>query len=85
VLLLSALSLLLCNFSTLLLLLLFCHYSAAAAAQAWHAGCLPLSGDKWTMQKFKELPAEFRKQISYPWLRPPHSHTLSHSREERDL
>jgi hypothetical protein len=20
---------------------------------AWHAGCLPISGDKWTLQKFK--------------------------------
>jgi hypothetical protein len=29
---------------------------------AWHAGCVPLSGDKWTMQKFKELPTKFRKK-----------------------
>ena len=26
----------------------------------WHAGCQPLSGDKWTMQKFKELHPRFR-------------------------
>ena len=26
----------------------------------WHAGCQPLSGDKWTLQKFKELNKRFR-------------------------
>ena len=31
----------------------------------WHAGCLPISGDKWTMQKFKELPEKYRKEITY--------------------
>lgn len=29
---------------------------------AWHAGCAPLSNHKWTMQKFKEMPREFRRQ-----------------------
>ena len=24
--------------------------------QAWHAGCLPKTSEKWTLQKFKELP-----------------------------
>lgn len=33
---------------------------------AWHAGCLPVSGDKWTLQKFKEFPSVFRKPIDYP-------------------
>lgn len=43
--------------------------SLSPDTQAWHAGCLPLSGDKWTMQKFKELPLEYRKKISYPWMK----------------
>jgi hypothetical protein len=29
--------------------------------QAWHAGCLPMSGYKWTLQKFKETPVKYRK------------------------
>ena len=33
--------------------------------QVWHAGCAPISHDKWTMQKFKELPQKFRKPIWY--------------------
>lgn len=32
--------------------------------QAWHSGCLPVSGDKWTMQKFKELPEGYRSKIN---------------------
>lgn len=28
---------------------------------AWHAGCLPISDDKWTLQKFKELPKKYRR------------------------
>ena len=28
----------------------------SADDQAWHGGCLQHSGDKWTLQKFKELP-----------------------------
>jgi hypothetical protein len=27
---------------------------------AWHAGCLPVSEEKWTMQKFKEMPMQWR-------------------------
>mmetsp|Transcript_30724 Transcript_30724/g.81723 ORF Transcript_30724/g.81723 Transcript_30724/m.81723 type:complete len:289 (+) Transcript_30724:543-1409(+) len=33
---------------------------------AWHAGCPALSEDKWTMQKFKELPMAFRKKEDQP-------------------
>ena len=29
--------------------------------QAWHAGCLPKIDEKWTLQKFKELPNRLRK------------------------
>jgi hypothetical protein len=29
-------------------------------SQVWHAGCLPISSDKWTLQKFKELPKAYR-------------------------
>jgi hypothetical protein len=36
------------------------HPNGAPDPLAWHAGCLPLSGDKWTMQKFKEMPMFFR-------------------------
>ena len=32
----------------------------SAEPLTWHAGCQPLSGDKWTMQKFKELHPRFR-------------------------
>ena len=36
------------------------HMDLTGDAQAWHAGCVPRSGDKWTMQKFKELPVKYR-------------------------
>ena len=36
------------------------HPNGAPDPFAWHAGCLPLSGDKWTLQKFKEMPVAFR-------------------------
>ena len=32
--------------------------------QMWHAGCFPRSGDKWTLQKFKELNKRYRKNQS---------------------
>ena len=36
------------------------HMDLTGDAQAFHAGCIPRSGDKWTMQKFKELPQKYR-------------------------
>jgi len=36
------------------------HPNGAPDPWAWHAGCAPLSNDKWTMQKFKEMPMPLR-------------------------
>lgn len=36
------------------------HPNGAADPFSWHGGCLPLSGTKWTLQKFKEMPKMFR-------------------------
>jgi hypothetical protein len=36
------------------------HPNGEADPYVWHAGCLPISNDKWTMQKFKEMPMSFR-------------------------
>jgi hypothetical protein len=42
----------------------FFHHRADLSPEplTWHAGCLPLSGDKWTLQKFKELPRKYRRE-----------------------
>jgi hypothetical protein len=37
------------------------HLDLSGDSQAWHAGCIPISGEKWTLQKFKELPSSYRE------------------------
>ena len=36
------------------------HPNGAPDPYAWHAGCVPLSNEKWTLQKFKEMPMQWR-------------------------